>query len=1167
MRLKQIRLAGFKSFVDPTTVSFPSNRGAIVGPNGCGKSNIIDAVRWVMGESSARQLRGESLTDVIFNGSGTRKPAVMASIELVFDNTDGRIGGAYAGYGEIAIRRQVTRDSQSQYFLNGDKCRRRDIMDIFLGTGFGPRSYSIIEQGMISQLVEAKPDDLRGYLEEAAGISKYKERRRETENRIRHTEENLDRLNDIREELARQLDHLKRQSRDAERYRELKADERRATAELLTLKAIAVQAEVERLDTELRKANVDLERALAEQRALDASIERSRASHHDHSEEFNKVQGRFYQLGADIARADEAIQYHEQRAKELEADRDAVIERRSETDRQLAMDEAQIAELEAALASIVPRVEEARTRDAASSAALDEAERALGAWQDKWERFNHEASANEREADVQSSRIEHVDQVLQRLRARVAKLDDESQDGPAVPGDGDMAELALEIDEVGTRLGDLEARLEECIRALERTREELTRREQALEEGRTGVQRLRHELASLEAVQQAALGRTAGAIDDWLKAAGLAAARRVGDALSVVPGWELAVEAVLGDRLQAIEVQSVDRFAPALGDLSRGRVTLIEGKREAEPRLDRPLLAALVRSPIELGALLHGVYAADSLEAALALRPSLSAGESVITRSGIWLGANWIRLDRGEAVEQGIIQRGQDLEVLRARVEDAEAHLATLQRHVAEGRGQVDALERARHELQTAINEVAGRLGQLRADHGVHRVRLEEADARRDRANREREEVEQQIAQESKRLAEARQRLSDAWMRREAHDAQRASLAQEREQHLASVENARQRARADRDAFHELHVERQGFESRLTATATARDRLLRQQQELDERRASLDAGIVETRAPLPSLASQREQGLTERLSVEARLNEVRRALEAADNEVRDLESQRGAREEAVGRVRAAIQEQRIERQGLTVRRTTLAEQLERTGMTMDEVRAQLAPDATEEASAAELARIEQRIQRLGAINLAAIEEYKSQSERKTYLDEQHKDLTDALETLQNAIRKIDRETRARFKETFEAVNQRLGELFPKVFGGGHAYLELTGEDLLDTGVTLMARPPGKRNTSVNLLSGGEKALTAVALIFSIFQLNPSPVCLLDEVDAPLDDHNVLRFANLLREMSDDVQFVFITHNKLTMEMADHLMGVTMNEPGVSRLVSVDVEEAAAMAAV
>src|SRR5262245_56289397 len=1072
MRLKQIKLAGFKSFVDPTTVSFPSNRGAIVGPNGCGKSNIIDAVRWVMGESSARQLRGESLTDVIFNGSNTRKPAVAASIELVFDNADGRIGGAYAGYGEIAIRRHVTRDSQSVYFLNGDKCRRRDIMDIFLGTGFGPRSYSIIEQGMISQLVEAKPEDLRSYLEEAAGISKYKERRRETENRIRHTEENLARLNDIREELTRQLDHLKRQSREAERYRELKADERRVTAELLTLKTLAVQRDVERLETDIRKANVELERALAEQRALDAAIERSRAAHHDHSEEFNKVQGRFYQLGADIARADEAIQYHQQRASELEADRAAVVERRVEADRQLAMDEAQIAELEAALRAIVPRVEESRARDLASSGALDAAEHALAAGQDTWDRFNHEASANAREADVQGSRIEHVEQGLQRLRARVAKLDDESLTSPGVPGDGDMAELALEIDEVGTRLGDLEARLEECVRALERTREELLARELSLEEGRTGVQRLRHELASLEAVQQAALGRTAGGADDWLKSAGLAAARRVGDALSVVPGWELAVEAVLGDRLQGIEVESVDRFAESLRTLNQGRVTLVEAKRDAEARLDRPLLAALVRSPIELGSLLHGVYAADSLEAALALRPSLAPGESVITRSGVWLGANWIRLDRGGAgaVEQGIIQRGQELEVLRGRVEDAESHLATLQRRVVEGKTNVEALDRARNELQSTINEVAGRLGQLRADHGVHRVRLEEADARRDRANRERTEVEQQIVQETKRLTEARQRLSEALISREQLDEKRTALSQDRERHLSDVETARQRARADRDAFHALQVERQAFESRLTATATARDRLLRQQQELDDRRAALDAGIGESRAPLPGLAAQREAALADRLGVEERLNEVRRALESSDADVRSLESQRGEREEAVGRVRAGLEDQRVERQGLTVRRATLAEQLERTGLTLDEVRAGLRPDANEETTAAELARIEQRIQRLGAINLAAIEEFKSASVRKTYLDDQHKDLTDALETLQNAIRKIDRETRARFKETFEAVNTRLGELFPKVFGGGHAYLELTGEDLLDTGVTLMARPPGKRNKRVNRIS-------------------------------------------------------------------------------------------------
>jgi len=1166
MRLKQIKLAGFKSFVDPTTVGFPGNRGAIVGPNGCGKSNIIDAVRWVMGESSARQLRGESLTDVIFNGSNTRKPAVMASIELVFDNADGRIGGEYAGYGEIAIRRQVTRDSQSAYYLNGDKCRRRDIMDIFLGTGFGPRSYSIIEQGMISQLVEAKPEDLRHYLEEAAGISRYKERRRETETRIRHTEENLERLNDIREELERQLDHLKRQSRDAERYRELKNDERRLTAELLTLKELAVQAEVERRDAEIRRLSVELERTQAAQRALDAAIEKSRALHHDHSEEFNRVQGRFYQLGADIARIEEAIQYHQQRVKQLELDLDSVAQRRGETERQLAMDESQIQALSEALVAIAPRVEAARDRDVASSSSLDEVERQLRVWQEEWERFNHEASTCQRESDVQASRIEHVEQVVQRLSSRLAKLDDEFE-GASVPGSGDMAELAEEIDAAGDDLADAETRLEECLKALQRTREDLVLREQTLEDGRSGVQRLRHELASLEAVQQAALGRTASAADDWLNAEGLASAPRVGDALSVVPGWELAVEVVLGDRLQGIQVDALDPYARRLAELEQGRVTLIEGRGEAGARLELPLLASLVRSPIELGSLLQGIYAAESLQAALATRGALAMHESVITREGVWIGADWVRLDRGGAVEHGIIQRGHELELLRARVEDAEGHLATLQSQVGDGKTQVDAFDETRNALQRTINALGGRLGRLRADHGVHRVRLEEADARRERANRERADIEQQIAQETARLGEARNRLTTAAARLESLGQERNRLAQERERHLAQVDAARAQARADRDGFHALHVEQQSVESRLAATQTARDRLLRQEQELGERRTRIEEGMAESRRPMPELVADLEAKLAGRLEVEHRLNEVRHALDSADAEVRELEGQRGERENAVADVRAALEGERVERQGLAVRRSTLEEQLQRTGFTHDAVKETLRPDANEETWTAQLERVEQRIQRLGAINLAAIEEFKAQSERKTYLDEQHKDLTDALETLQNAIRKIDRETRARFKDTFEAVNTRLGELFPKVFGGGHAYLELTGEDLLDTGVTLMARPPGKRNTTIHLLSGGEKALTAVALIFAIFQLNPSPVCLLDEVDAPLDDANVLRFADLLREMSGDVQFVFITHNKLTMEMADHLMGVTMNEPGVSRLVSVDVEEAAAMAAV
>ncbi len=1167
MRLKQIKLAGFKSFVDPTTVSFPGNRCAIVGPNGCGKSNIIDAVRWVLGESSARQLRGESITDVIFSGSNTRKPTAIAAIELIFDNSDGRIGGEYAGYSEISIRRQVSRDAQSAYFLNGDKCRRRDIMDIFLGTGFGPRSYSIIEQGMISQLVEAKPDELRVYLEEAAGISKYKERRRETENRVRHTEENLERLNDIREELERQLNHLKRQASAAERYRELKAEERTLTAELYTLRLNAVEAELSEREALIRGLEVRLEKAVAEQRGLDAEIEKSRAGHAEQSEEFNRVQGRFYQLGADIARVEEAIAYNQQRVKQLELDLDAVSQRRKETERQLELDDEQIKALRSTLADVGPRVEEAAKVDRESTMALEAAESQLKEWQAAWDSFGERAAMNQRESDVQASRIEHLEQLLQRLKGRAAQLDDEFAGVAVADVSGDIGDLAAGIDQVGAQINRAELELEHRLKELGAAREDVIIREQVLEAARNDVARLRHELASLEAVQGAALGRTAGATDDWLKASGLSAAPRLAESLSVVNGWERAVETVLGDGLKAVEVSDLDSHARRLAELPQGVVTLMSGGASREVRGDLPALVTLVRASRSIGSLLDGVFAAQTIDAALAARSALGPGESIITRDGVWIGRDWVKLDRGDDVSHGVLERGHQLEALRERVEHAEAHLAELQGRLSEGRSRTQALDEERHELQNTINGLAQRLGQLRADHGVHRVRQEEADARRERVQKETQEISAQIEQESRRLNEVRSRLVAAEEERERLAEERARLTESRERNLTAVDETRRRARADRDAFHALNVEKQNLESQVAATTTARERLLRQQSELETRRAEIAGGIEQSRQPLPDLTRDLESRLADRLAVEHKLNDVRRALETADERLRELEAARGERAAAVDEVRAALETARVERQGQTVKRGNLLEQISATGATVDAVRARLSEDATEPVWVESLEKVANRINRLGPINLAAIEEYQSSAERKKYLDDQYTDLTEALTTLQNAIRKIDRETRVRFKDTFEAVNSKLGELFPKVFGGGHAYLELTGEDLLDTGVTLMARPPGKRNSSIHLLSGGEKAMTAVALIFAIFQLNPSPVCLLDEVDAPLDDSNVVRFANLIRDMAHDVQFVVITHNKLTMEMADHLMGVTMNEPGVSRLVSVDVEEAAQMAAV
>ncbi|MCZ6709673.1 MAG: chromosome segregation protein SMC [Gammaproteobacteria bacterium] len=1165
MRLTQIKLAGFKSFVDPTTVTLPSNRCAVVGPNGCGKSNIIDAVRWVMGESSARLLRGESLTDVIFNGSSSRKPTAVASIELIFDNSDGRIGGEYAGFSEISIRRQVTRDSQSGYFLNGNKVRRRDIMDVFLGTGFGPRSYSIIEQGMIGELVDAKPEDLRLYLEEAAGISKYKERRRETSNRIKHTRENLERLTDIREELGRQLEHLKRQSRAAERYRGLKDEERKLTAELRTIRFVVLDSELKLRQQEIQRFEVDLSARQSRQQSIDTEIEKNRQQHTDTSDEFNQVQGAYYQLGADIARIEEAIQFNKERVKQLEFDLGSVAQRSDENGRQLQMDEAQIRELKDQIGLLLPRLRDAEIVDVGVAEELAELEERNRQRQSAWDDFSARAAENEREAEVQASRVEHLDQLLQRLRSRHDRLGDDA-DGVATHASDDVDSLAAEIADIESRHHGFEADIDRCIKDLAAAREDVVMRERVVEDARTEVQALRHHLASLQAVQQAALGRDERTANEWIESEGLADAQRLGEALAVVPGWERAVEAVLGDYLQGIRVDDLVGFQTGLQRWPDGGVTLVETSFEAETHGELPGLASLIRSQeLRLGSLLHGVFAAESSEVAFAHRSRLQAGQSIITREGIWIGPDWIRAMPSSEDESGIIQRSQDLETLSLRVEEAERSLAELQGHVVEGRSRAKRLEVSRESLQAEVNSLNQRLGEMKTVHGVRRVQIEEAGARRDRIHRERDELDEQIAEEATRLGDARNALVNAERARERQAEERERLKQRRQSSESELAAGREAARSSRERYHSLNAEWQSLQSRMEASQTAHERLVQQQRALDSQQRDLRLGIENSATPLPELKRDLESKLAERLTVEIQLGEVRTQLEQIDFRIRGLEGDRSEAEAELEDVRDRLQAAQVERQGLSVQETNLLDQIKATGFKLAEVREQLPEHADEATWVEALEKTDRRIRRLGPINLAAIDEYEGQSERKVYLDQQNEDLEQALETLLAAIRKIDRETRVRFKATFDAVNSHLGELFPKIFGGGHAYLELTGEDLLDTGVTLMARPPGKRNANIHLLSGGEKAMTAVALIFAIFHLNPSPVCLLDEVDAPLDDANVLRFAELIKDMSTEVQFVIITHNKLTMEMADHLMGVTMNEPGVSRLVSVDVQEAAAMA--
>ena len=1166
MRLTGIRLAGFKTFVDPTKVSFLGNRSAVVGPNGCGKSNIIDAVRWVIGESSARRLRGESSTDVIFEGSSARQATAMASVELTFDNADGRVGGQYARFGEISIRREVQRTGQSAYYLNGTRCRRRDIVDVFLGTGFGSRSYSIIEQGMISDLVAAKPDDLRAFLEEAAGISRYKERRRETESRMKVTRENLERLEDIRAELSTRLGHLQRQARAAERYRDLKAERRLRSGQLALLRMRAVDEQLAGSEVAIVRLDTAHQKEVGRVRRLDAEVEQARIVHQERTDALNRIQGHVFRVEADIVRTEESLHHHRKQVANLRAELEDAERRAADAATQLAGDEREIDDLEASVAEHGPALAEAGREDEAAATELAEAERAMAAWQAGWDACNARASQGERELTVEANRAEHLEQGVAALRRRLEEL--AAEPGAPANAAADPRNLAAAVAEAQERHDRLESALETCLENLSTAREELAGSAGAADAARVELERLEREFASLEAVQAAALGGTSGESGHWMEARGLADAPRLGEGLVVARGWETAAEAVLGGHLHAARVDDTERFAAALGELDGGRVGLYEGTAvETEARSLPPFATLVSTEHGSVGALLAGVFAADSMEAALAARRELAPGESIVTRDGVWMGSDWMRLDRGEDRTVGVVRRAAEMERLGTEAGAARRRLAELEASCARTRRQSERLEAERERLLGEGRRAADALAALRAEREVSRVRIEEARTRWQRVERERAEAQARIAEDTTRLAAARSGLEELSASVGAMQAERDDLSVRRDRVAERLDRARTVASTSRDRVHQLNLEQLRLTSALGAARSARERLRARQAELTGRERDLSRSIEENLAPMPDLEGTLQKKLAERVNVQKEQAGVRRSLEEAEGEITALAGRQRAAGAAVEAARDRVEQARVQREGIAVQRRTFEDQLRQMDLSADEVAEGLPEDAREDAWVELLERIERRIARLGAINLAAIEEFEAESERKRFLDAEHEDIEKALATLQSAIGRIDRETRTRFQATFDEVNGHLKTLFPKLFGGGRASLELTGDNLLDTGVRLMAHPPGKRNSNVHMLSGGEKALAAIALVFAIFQLNPSPVCLLDEVDAPLDDSNVARFAELLHEMSKEVQFVVITHNKLTMEMADHLLGVTMNEPGVSRLVSVDVEEAAAMAVV
>ena len=1171
MRLKSIKLSGFKSFVDPTSVQFPSSLCAVVGPNGCGKSNVIDAVRWVMGESSAKNLRGEHMTDVIFNGSGTRKPVGQASVELLFDNDDHRLKGEYANFTEVSIKRKVERDGQSSYFLNGAKCRRKDITDIFLGTGLGPRSYSIIEQGMISRLIESKPEELRIFIEEAAGISKYKERRKETENRIKRTRDNIERLTDIRDELQKQLSHLQRQSVAAEKYGDLKQQERQSQANLNALRWRTIEQELKEQKDLINELELKVEQNVAEQRSIDAKVEKHLADNTELTDQLGEVQARFYSLGNDIARLEQSIEHHLERTDQLKQDLQETEEAWEQTKEEMDVDLQKVIKLDAELKEIEPELEEGRQSVDTTNTALEEAEKAMQDWQKTWDSFSQRAAEPRQTAEVEQSRIQQLESVVERGLERKTRLQQEFAGLQADDqGDQDSDRMAGEISLLEQSIGDLQEQNREITAQISNLRQQDQRYSGELDKKRSDLQAAKGKQASLEALQQAALGRDDSVVNDWLGACGLDKRQRLGETIKAAEGWEAALEVVLGDSLQGICIDNNNDLSELLSSLPDRKVSLLDtsamDQSQNSSHGDWQPLADKLSANWRLEGLLDGVFCCESLTEALARRGSLSTHESVVTREGVWIARQWIRVRGNVDDEAGVLERKSNIENTDLLINELSSIVDKLLQIQTTTRRTISSTESKREEIQQQISEESRKLSDLKSELSGRLAKVEQTHLRRERVSRDLDELVKQLGQEQENTANARARLQTALDTMEQDTSQRQELEREREERRRDFDSRKQESTRTKELAHQLELRHQAITAQLRSTRESMDRMASQVQRSRERIETLQSQLDSSDEPLQKMRSDLEALLDNRLGVEKELAEAKARVDENEHTIRSLEKERSEVEAKTGDLRERLMQTRIKSEGASVRQQSLLEQLEEANFILEEVLAGLTEELDEVSCESELEKISNRIQRLGPINLAAIDEYKQQSERKVYLDQQNEDLTKALVTLQNAIRKIDKETRARFKETFDRINNGLQNLFPRVFGGGHAYLDMTGEDLLDTGVAIMARPPGKRNSTIHLLSGGEKAMTAIALVFSIFQLNPSPFCMLDEVDAPLDDANVGRYANLVKEMSKNVQFIFITHNKITMEMANQLLGVTMHEPGVSRIVAVDIDEAAELAA-
>ena len=1163
MHLKQLKLAGFKSFVDPTVVHFPSQLVSVVGPNGCGKSNIIDAVRWVMGESSAKNLRGESMTDVIFNGSSNRKPVGQASVELVFDNSLGRLTGPFASYGEIAVKRIVTRDGDSSYYLNGSRCRRRDITDIFLGTGAGARGYSIIGQGTISRLIEAKPEELRAFLEEAAGVSKYKERRRETLQRIEHTRENLTRVADIREELDKQLQRLERQAKSAERYTLLKEEEKICRAEILALKwqdfteqQLVKQRELQDLAVRHEQQKSLLTGSNKERTLLNEKLQGA----NDHSQQ---IQASFYQLGTEIARLEETIQQQEREKKRLEHDRQQMQEDWQVAEEQLKQDKEELQNSQYHSQHLEEQLKQYRIQFKEKEAQHQEIQKQQLQWESRWQEVQSASSTVKSEYQVAQIKRQHLEQKRQQTVLRLEKLNLEQSTISLT----DLQQTKHDLEQKQSKLEETqqfdEAQLKQGNENSSLLRTQLQETELHLHQLQDEFHSLNSEHAALTAAQKAARQGNAlnkQPIREW------ADQPRLMDILQVESEWQSVCEMVLNGALHSYVLNNFEELWPQWSVCEQQGESIVTmrsllGEQQLYPRLADKIKGNI---PASVPNLEH-IYTAEHLEQAINWLPHLEEHESIVTANGFWLGKGWMKLaNPGEQDELGLLSRQQKIVELASVVTELQQKIEEIriQRDQCHAQLQQSLSYSELFQLNlTASNEaLRDNINAL----SVNEQSVQHAEKLIATMSAEIEELHLLLEETTTEQLEITEKSGLLESRSKEYEQQQIQFVKEKEIWIEDLRTSNKELEEVRILLHQAEME---SDREITKTQQLTDRIHREQERLDvlqERLEHLALLCLQSSTPETELREQLAELLMKHSEVESQLTLSREQSTQIRKELEHLEQFTLNYDLEVKRVQELIAQTRMQEQELAVRASSVQESLDESDLRAQLLLEHIPEGTTQSIREDELIVISEKIKRLGAINLAAIEEFAAEQQRKLYLDEQYDDLSQALATLETAIEKMDKETRTRLENTFDEVNTSFKALFPRLFGGGRAQLELTCDNLLEAGIVVMAQPPGKRNSTIHLLSGGEKAMTAVALVFAIFQLNPSPFCMLDEVDAPLDDVNVGRFCDLVKEMSQFVQFLFITHNKVTMELADHLIGVTMREPGVSRLVAVDVKEALTM---